>query len=290
VISFRYHLVSVAAVLLALAAGVALGAGPLDDTTSALSGDSDGTAATDPALARFESGYAARTSGALLRDKLKGRSVVVLTLPGARAEETKDIRAELGTAGAAITGEVQLTAKLIDPANRQFAEGVAQQSAADVEGVTDAGESYPRIGAAIGRSVLGPAGKNLDTAATTIGSAFAEGELIGYATKPKKFANLAVVVSGPGRSEDTGSVAAQLATAIDRAGRGAVLAGPSPSSLDGGALAALRDSDAASQVSTVDVTDTAAGRVVVALALATEAKGQSGAWGTSRSADGAVPR
>jgi hypothetical protein len=55
-------------------------------------------------------------------------------------------------------------------------------------------------------------------------------------------------------------------------------------------LAALRDSDAASQVSTVDVTDTAAGRVVVSLALAQEAKGQSGSWGTARSADGAVPR
>ena len=54
-------------------------------------------------------------------------------------------------------------------------------------------------------------------------------------------------------------------------------------------LAALRDSDAASQVSTVDVTDTAAGRVVVALALAREAEGQSGSWGTSRSADGPLP-
>ena len=41
-----------------------------------------------------------------------------------------------------------------------------------------------------------------------------------------------------------------------------MLAGPSTSSQDGGVLAALRDSDAASQVSTVDVTDTAAGRVV----------------------------
>jgi hypothetical protein len=69
-----------------------------------------------------------------------------------------------------------------------------------------------------------------------------------------------------------------------------VLAGPSPSSLEGGVVAALRDSDATSQVSSVDVTDTAAGRVVVALALATEARGQSGAWGTSRSSDGAVPR
>lgn len=289
-ISFRYHLVSIAAVLLALAAGVALGAGPLDDNT-VLSGNGDGSGTSaDPAIARFESGYAARTSGALLKDVLKGRSVVVMTLPGARAEETKDIRADIEKAGADVTGEVQLTSKLVDPANRQFAEGVAQQSASDVKGVTEAGESYGRIGAALGRSVLGDAGKNLDTTATTISSAFDEGKLVTYAAKPAKFATLAVVVSGPGRAGDSGSVAAQLSKAVDGSGRGAVLAGPSTSSQDGGVLAALRDSDAASQVSTVDVTDTAAGRVIVALALAREAQGQSGSWGTSRSADGPLPR
>jgi len=289
VISFRYHLVSIAAVLLALAAGIALGAGPLDDN-SVLPGDDGAGSVADPAIARFESGYAARTSGALLKDALKGRSVVVMTLPGARAEETKGIRADIEKAGADVTGEVRLTGKLLDPANRQFAEGVAQQSAADVEGVADAGESYSRIGAALGRSVLGGAGKNLDTTATTISSAFDEGQLLSFGAKPERFADLAVVVSGPGRAGDSGSVSAQLAKAIDGSGGGAVLAGPSTSSQDGGVLAALRDSDAASQVSTVDVTDTAAGRVVVSLALAQEAKGQSGSWGTSRSADGAVPR
>lgn len=288
-ISFRYHLVSIAAVLLALAAGVALGAGPLDDNTVLSGGEGSGSSA-DPAIARFESGYAARTSGALLKDALKGRSVVVMTLPGARAEETKDIRADIEKAGADVTGEVQLTSKLVDPANRQFAEGVAQQSASDVKGVTDAGESYGRIGAALARSVLGDQGKKLDTTATTISSAFGEGKLVSYSAKPEQFATLAVVVSGPGRAGDSGSVAAQLSKAVDGAGGGAVLAGPSTSSQDGGVLATLRDSDAASQVSTVDVTDTAAGRVVVALALAREAKGQSGSWGTSRSADGAVPR
>ena len=287
-ISFRYHLVTIAAVLLALAAGVALGAGPLDDG-SVLTGD-DGSGAADPAVVRFESGYAARTSGALLKDQLKGESVVVMTLPGARAEETKGVRAAIDQAGGSVTGEVQLTGKLVDPANRQFAEGVAQQAASDVKGVSDEGDSYARIGAALGRSVLGAAGKNLDTTANTISSAFDEGKLVTYATKPSKFAGLAVLVSGPGRAGDAGSVSAQLSKAVDGAGKGAVLAGPSTSSQDGGVLAALRESDAATQVSTVDVTDTAAGRVVVSLALAREADGQSGSWGTSRSADGAVPR
>jgi hypothetical protein len=66
VINFRYHLVSIAAVLLALAAGIALGSGPLDDATSGLTENSRSDTAADPALARFETGYAGLTSGALL--------------------------------------------------------------------------------------------------------------------------------------------------------------------------------------------------------------------------------
>ncbi|WP_187271740.1 copper transporter [Aeromicrobium terrae] len=289
-INFRYHLVSIAAILLALAAGIALGSGPLDDATSGLTDDNGSDTAADPGLARFETGYAGLTSGALLKDKLKGHSVVVLTLPGARAEETKDIRADLEKAGATVTGEVQLTAKLIDPSNRQFAEGVAQQAGEGVKGVTSAGDSYGRIGAALGRSVLGTPGRPIDSVATTISSAFTEGDLVTYAAKPKTVADLAVVVASPSKVGETGQVVAQLVKAVDASGKGAVLAGPSSSSRDGGSVAALRDNDASAQVSSVDVTDTAAGRVVVALALAREAAGQSGAWGTSRSADGAVPR
>jgi hypothetical protein len=290
VINFRYHLVSIAAVLLALATGIALGSGPLDDATSGLTDDNGSDAAADPALTRFETGYAGLTSGALLKGKLKGRSVVLLTLPGARAEETKDIRADLEKAGATVTGEVQLTAKLLDSSNRQFAEGVAQQSAEGVKGVAGAGDSYGRIGAALGRSVLGTAGKPIDSVGTTIGSAFTEGDLITYTAKPKTAADLAVVVASPSKVGETGEVVAELVKAVDAAGKGSVLAGPSTASQDGGTVAALRDGDASAQVSSVDVTDTAAGRVVVALALSKEAAGQSGAWGTSRSADGAVPR
>ena len=72
VISFRYHLVSIAAVLLALAAGVALGAGPLDDNTVLSGNSSDSGTSADPAIARFESGYAARTSGALAQGRAQG--------------------------------------------------------------------------------------------------------------------------------------------------------------------------------------------------------------------------
>jgi hypothetical protein len=46
VITFRYHLVSVAAILLALAAGIALGSGPLDEAGDTLRG-TNGKTTTD---------------------------------------------------------------------------------------------------------------------------------------------------------------------------------------------------------------------------------------------------
>lgn len=290
-INFRYHLVSIAAIMLALAAGIALGSGPLDRATSSLNGDGGSTTATDPALASFESAYATRTSGPLLKDALKGQSVVVITVPGSNAAEVRGVTADLKSAGAEITGQVGLSAKLLNPSGRGFAEGIAQEAASDVPGVSAAGDSYGRIGAAMGRAFLSSKSTAVDQTATTISSAFKQGALLSLTTAPKKLATLAVIVTGPQRSGDSdqSSVIAALAGSLGGASKGVVVAGPSSSSTDGGAVKAVRDGSSASSVSTVDVTDSSAGRVVTALAAAQQAGGQSGSWGTSRSADGAIP-
>ncbi|KRC63854.1 hypothetical protein ASE12_03190 [Aeromicrobium sp. Root236] len=291
-INFRFHLVSIAAILLALAAGVALGSGPLDDTGDSLRGDEVATQdAVDPGLAAFESGYAGRTSAALLKDKLKGQTVVVLTVPGTSAAEAKGVTTNLQAAGADVTGEVNLTSKLLDASGRQFAESVAQQAASNVPGVDAAGDSYGRVGSALGRALLADKATAPDETAATIRSAFSEGKLIALTAAPKKLATLAVLVTGPERAggSDQSTVIAALAGSLNSSGKGIVVAGPSSSSTDGGAVKAVRDSDVANEVSTVDVTDTAAGRVVTALVAAAQAGGQPGAWGTSRSGSGAVP-
>lgn len=290
-ITFRYHLVSVAAILLALAAGIALGSGPLDDAGDTLRGSAQsGTA--DPAVVSFEDGFADRTAEGLLKDALKGQSVVVLTVPGASQAEVGDITADLQLAGAEVTGQVELSGKLLDPAGRQFAEGVAQQSAADVPGVTEATDSYGRIGAALGRAYLADETADADTAAATIRSAFTEGDLVSTTTDPAKVATLAVLVTGQQRAgtDDRSTVIAALAGALNDTGKGVVVAGPASSSTEGGAVRAVRDSAFATSVSTVDVTDTASGRIVTVLAAASQVGGQPGEWGTSRSTGGALPR
>lgn len=281
-ITFRYHLVSVAAVLIALAAGVALGAGLLDESGSAPeSGGDEGRA--DTALSSFEDGYAARTSAGLIDGTLDDRSVVVLTLPGARDDEVAGVVRDLERAGATVTGQVGLTSKLLDPVNRQFAESVSRESAPDATG-----DGYELVGSALAGSVLGDDGAALDEDAQTVATAFDEGGLLDPAEAPESSASLAVVVAGPSRVNDTAEVLTGLVRAVDAGGDAALLAGPSSSSLDGGAIEVVRRD--AAQVPTVDVTDSAAGRAVTALALARAAAGETGAWGTSRSTDGALPQ
>jgi hypothetical protein len=290
VITFRYHLVSIAAILIALAAGIALGSGPLDEAKDVLRGGSDGKA--DPAMVSFEDGFAGRTAEGLLEDQLKGQSVVVLSVPGASQGEVTGIVNDLKTAGAEVTGQVELTSKLLDSAGRQFAEGVAEQSAADVPGVSGATDSYGRIGAALARALMADETTPADQTALTIRSAFSEGDLISAATLPANLATLTVLVTGPERAgtADRSTVIAALAGALNETGKGVVVAGPSSSSTDGGAVKAVRDGAFATAVSTVDVTDTASGRIVTALAAAAQANGQPGSWGTSRSTGGPMPQ
>lgn len=281
-ITFRYHLVSIGAVLLALAAGVALGAGVLDESRLAPDGDDSGSV-RDTALVSFEDGYAARTAGGLIDDSLNDRSVVVMTLPGAREDEVAGIRSDLEEAGASVTGTVGLTGKLLDPANRQFAESVAGEASPDADG-----EGYARIGTVLGDAYLGEDGSSLDEGASTVVSAFTEGELIDVEDAPESRASLAVVVAGPSRTGDGAEVLTAMVRSLDGAGDAAVVAGPASSSREGGVVDVVRRD--AAQVSSVDVTDSAAGRAVAVLALAKAADGETGAWGTSRSADGALPQ
>lgn len=290
VINFRYHVVSLTAALLALAAGVVLGAGFLDTTDNA-SDDADRASAADPAVESFESGFAGRVEPALLTDQLADQTVLILTTPGAGAEDISGISGAIEQAGGEVVGQGELTSKLLDPAGRQFAEGVAQQVGEDVEGIDTEGDSYQRIGAALARALVSDEAADVDDDAMTLRAAFVEGDLLTLEGEPSARATLTVVVTGPrsSTSEDQGVSLAGITAALDTASSGVLVAGPVSASQPGGFVAALRGEDLAGTVSTVDVSDSPSGRIVAALALAQEAGGDAGAWGTSRSADGAVP-
>ncbi|MGZ8770746.1 MAG: copper transporter [Aeromicrobium sp.] len=296
-INFRYHLVSIAAIFLALAAGVALGSGPLDDAKNIV-GDNgkdnvnaSAVVAQKSDLAGFESAYAKQTGSPLVAGKLKGQSIVVFTLPGTRSDQVRDLKSTVTSGGAKVTGEVALNPKLLDSASRQFAEGVTQQASKGVKGVATSGDSYLRIGSALGRAFLAKETTQVDGPASTIVAAFVEGDLISLTSKPAELATIALVVAGPGSADQgQGDIMAQMAVGFDTQARGVLLAGPSASSKDGGFVQVLSSSDAARRVSTIDVIDSAAGRWVAVLVAAREIDDKAGSYGTSRSADGAIPK
>lgn len=286
-INLRYHLVSLAAVLFALAAGIALGAGLLDDAGASLGDDSDRQQDVSPAVAGFDAAYAEVTSPELIRDTLRDQSVIVFTTPGAPDAQVEDVVENLQNAGATVTGRVGLTNKLLSAGNRQFAEGVATQSTDDDLSADDA---YGRIAMALGYAYLADGWD--EERSRTIRSAFTQGDLIDEASEPDQGANLAVVIAGPpseGEDADHGAVVAQLAPTLDSMSDGLLVAGPVASSDERGVVGRVRSADDTSELSTFDVTDTATGRIATVLALVREADGTSGAWGTSRSADGPMP-
>ena len=80
-------------------------------------------------------------------------------------------------------------------------------------------------------------------------------------------------------------------SALDHAGKGAVVAGVTGSAAPGGVVASLRgDAATRAAVSGVDSLDLPAGRVAVVLALAQQKAGGHGQYGSGPGADAPVPR
>lgn len=119
-IDFRYHLVSLISVFLALAVGIVLGAGPLRDVISdQLTGQVEVLREEKDAL-QFEiddnrqtiaddTAFIEATAPAVLEDALPGYRVAVVTAPGVAADVTAAVAARLEESGAEITARAELT-------------------------------------------------------------------------------------------------------------------------------------------------------------------------------------
>ncbi|HUS21561.1 MAG TPA: copper transporter [Aeromicrobium sp.] len=283
----RRRLLTAAIMLFALGLGIALGAGPLSKPTHVLPGVEE-QSTQDPSLAAFEADFMEQTSGETLAGRLRGRNVVLISVAGAKTHEVARIKEALEDADATITSEPTFTDKLIDPANRQFVDSVARSAALKVREIAKGPGSYQRIGTALARAFLNDAGTEPDDVSGLIWEAFTEGNLL-TGTKPKELGDAVVMVVGGQRNGSQSKVIGELVRAIGSHADGTVLAGPVTASMSKGAVAALREGPAAKIISSVDVTDSVAGPVVVALALQQDHAGDPGAWGTPRSADGPLP-
>jgi hypothetical protein len=304
-ISFRYHLVSLVAVLLALALGLVLGAtqlsgGVLDDLrgqVKQLAGERRTLQGQVHALtgqAKDSDGVTAALAPRIVHGLLPHDRVVLIGTPDADVSITDGVQKVLEQAGATVSGRIRLTDDYADPRRaadlKSFVTGGGQPAGFQLPESDDAGV----LGAALLSYVLvHRAGKGADPAAISqVLSGFGTLQLMRVEGEQVTPADYAVVISSaPVRGgAGAGRALCQLVGALDRAGRGAVVAGTAAAAGPSGLVGLVRtDGTLATAVSSVDDAQTAAGRIATVFALSQQAAGQSGQYGRAGNADAPFP-
>ncbi len=147
-VNFRYHVVSLIAIFLALSVGVVLGAGPLQSRLSDVFSSSDQSSTTDLSgqlqAARSEADSQGKAftelAGRVLPGTLDGISVATVALPGATADDVTSVDQDLKTAGATVVGAVTLSDNWDSTGMATYRESLASPVASHLEGTapTDA--------------------------------------------------------------------------------------------------------------------------------------------------------
>ena len=297
-VSLRYHVVSLGAALLALAAGVVLGAGPLstrvNDAVTAAPAASPGTdrARTDKQLAYAEA-YASATANKVVSRTLGGTRIVVLIVPGTPVGVVTDVVALLGRTGAKVTAQVTLKPAWLDPTQSTVLSGITGQLAPPDTQPDASGTSYGQASSALSAALLtrqAGAAPAASEPADALLAGLKQGGFLSASGTPEVRANLAVVLTPATSAAASSAALLPLGPALDAASAGAVVGGPIGSADGTGEVAAIRrDAGAKAAVSTVDDVDTVTGRVAVVLALAQQFAGRQGHYGRGPGAVSPVP-
>lgn len=310
-ISIRHHVISIAAVFLALALGVVFGSTSLSEgllaglrqDNSSLESDV-GSLETERNVLREQvnsaDGFEAALAPLALRGSLAQRTVVVITAPDADSADRDAVLNLIAQAGGTVTGQVSLNESFVDPdAADQLRSTVTNVIPAGVELPTGAVDQGSLAGALLGSVLLlqaetaqpqsTPEELSVALQALQAGGFVGLGEdAAGAAVQPGQ---LAVVLTGGAvqgdAAGDRAATVARFAAAMDRTGAGVVLAGRSGAADGNGPVGVARaDTDITSALTTVDNVDTSAGRITTVLGLQEQLDGQAGRYGTAGSAQG----
>jgi Copper transport outer membrane protein, MctB len=311
-IDFRYHLVSIVAVFLALGLGLLVGATALQPT--ALGGlirlsqqerqqIASALAANRQLSRQIDSNdqFAQGVAPQLLDQLLAGERVVVIEAPGASGQVISGVDQALAQAGAAVSGHVQLQNKFFDtsPSTEQQLSQLAQQFApaagTSLQGSPVAQASQVIAGAILTKDGPGqPVAGQRDAASVALLSGFGAGGFLNVTGHPDARATLAVVIL-PDSPQSTSIADPQsqrlvtLAQQLNLTGQGTVVAGSVAGSGPGSAIDVMRNGGRAGHLSSVDNADHAIGQIVVAQALYEQLRGVSGSYGSGAGATAAGP-
>jgi hypothetical protein len=300
VIDFRYHLVSLIAVFLAVALGIVIGTTALNQPiltdleaqVGALAQDKRDLENTNRDLqVQLDTGdaFEEAVAPALVAGSLEGRSVVlVVTGDEVETDAVDDLSTLIGQAGGTVTGTVQLQPEYSDPATasslQSYVTGPGLPTGVTLPETDDTGQL---VAALLAQVLMRPTdGEAPDTAAlSSVLAGLSALEVLSQDSPSVTPADYAVVLTAgdlPGdEADDRAGALVDLALALDARGSGAVVAGDAASAGETGLVGAIRaDPETSAEVSTVDNVEAAAGRVSTVLALTREREGTSGKYGT----------
>lgn len=283
----RHFVLALAAVFLALAGGVVLGARVLTDPlVTGLPGDEGDLQQTVEALTdeaavlnnrlaaadEFDTAMSAR----ILGGALAGKSVVLLRTPEAAEADLDSTIRLVQQAGGSVTGTIALTEEFVDgnAAEKLRSVVVSPIVPPGTQLSTTLTDASAQAGDLLGIALLihrDPAIAPVDDAARdTVLAALRD---TGFIEAPERIgaANTAVIITGGALPQDAGNqgaAVARFAAALAPHGSGTVLAGRDGAASAISAVAVTRaDPGLAAAVTTVDDIGTEAGRITTVLAL-----------------------
>jgi hypothetical protein len=315
-IDFRYHLVSIVAVFLALAVGLVLGSTELQGTVV------DGLRATSNSLSsqladernqrtayqsqvQADQSFAAANETTLLKNLLTGERIVLITDAGAQGGVVSGVTTAAKDAGATITGTVALQGKFNDTSsatetslNAVNSDVVAQDPVTFDSPLNQQTANQQQAAQLIASAVVAKSSTTTEltsSAAQSVLKSYADNGYITVSGTPWDGATLAIIVTPGSAPTDGGSdpadeVLVALAQEFATGSAATVAAGDASGDGSGSAMSVLRASNVSGNVSTIDNADTATGQITAIQALATQAQGgKAGSYGVESGATSSGP-
>jgi len=294
VINFRYHVVSLTAVFMALAIGLVLGTTALngaiaDSLRDQVSGLGQQNQEYRDRINHLEDDVASREAfataiaPALLDNRLGGDRVLLLSTPSGNdyVDEVVDM---LTTADATIAGRIELKDKFMDPAfNDELLDLAHLSLPASVTGTLPINTDGVEASSALLAAVL--LDHNPPVALADTQSVLAAYKSQGYLNVAKDVttsAEVAVLIAGPPATDKEAPrknlAVVALVDQFDQAGN--IVVAATSDAGTGNVVAELRgDPRLRTNVSTVDNVSTPQGRLVTALAVVNQIAGRPGHYG-----------
>ena len=288
-INFRYHIVSLMAVFLALSVGIAVGVslGPSVDQGLLRQAEQDRKQVAElrneinrrNALAAYQQTYDEQTGEVVTDGALRDARVAVVSMPDAPGRVVTDLSTAVATAGGTVVREVAVRSDAFDPA-RSEALTEALAGLADQIPLTEDMTQAEKVGTALARSIASPQVEDRDPLALALDTALSRGGFVTISRGTDAQAQLVIVVTAAASdpSVDADLLAAHVEFDLALRGRAAVvLAGPNSTEIEGtDVLTARSDPQGNQRLSTVDVADLGSGVVTTMLAGQEQLLGREG--------------